>query len=1415
MTSITPSPVTSTTKLQPPSFKPLEPSLTLLFSLMSRRDIICIFLPAVLASLISGGVAPFMTIAVGQAFDAFAKFPLTNPTQEDKDKLLRGVGLSALELLSLAVAALVLSSVTSSLWITTGEKNLRALRRRVYHVITNKEMVWFDKMGSDDSTTTADGEGSSIGAGGMMAQYAKDTEDVRSASSLALGLAIQYLTTTLVALILGFQGSWSLALVVLSTFPILVLLGGLSQGLSQGLLAGERSYTATAATLVDRAVASIATVKAFNAFDHELKVLERALTGIKTAAGKIITLWGVSMGFTQFFLMSMFVQAFWYGSKLVREGHNTPGQVMTVFWACLIATSNIHLATPQFLLLAKGKTAMASLLNMIEAPASEGSSRNSTHLIPLSRKVCSLRKIHPSECRGELEMIDVTFAYPSRPTVPILDNVTMYFPEGDTTFVIGGSGSGKSTVAQLLAGMYSQQSGQITLDQQDIQVLDEKFTRQHIALVSQSCIMFDMSVHDNVAMGLAGSPSGKRPEDVTREEVIAACRVALMHEFVRDLPDGYDTMLGNGGANLSGGQKQRLAVARAFLRDPTVLILDEATSALDATSRVLVFEAIKQWRKNKTTIVITHDISQIRSEDFVIVMKDGVNVETGYRDDLESMKGGYFRGMADSQGATHPERDINHEIAEKERKVQAILDETEGDKFEVTGPSVQPISLGNWMFDVVADLTVHNSGPSAVFPPRTSGIIENGTFAASPRSRRPSSVQVLPLAVPQPAAMSSPPRHRLSLQFSPTLPVFTIPSQASYILDDDDFDAEKDTIKKSASQASSRRSGRKRSKPELQAVIEESVPELPSAAAPVSIFKLLCDIYPTLPHKFFVFLGCFIAAASGAVTPVFSFVLSKLIVQVSAGAKDVSLINTLGGIVLALAAMDGLLLGLKYFILEKIAVSWVNRLRMSCFRLVLLQDKKWFDKVDGSNGPLKLVQIFIKDGDDARSFLATVIPQAIVVVTMIGTGLLWAMITGWQLTLVGMAIAPVFVVTMAIQTNLVAKCELRNKRAREQVAKEYYEAIANVRSIRAMAFERFFEQSFEKSIQDAHAAGIKGAFVEGCTHGVASSLIYFSEAALFYVGAIFIARGTYSYIQMVEVLNLIVFTVSLGSQLMGFTQHIATSLQATRDFHRLMQLSTNTQESQGSACPPIRGSIRLNKVSFTYPERPEAPVLKNVSMEVREGECVAIVGASGCGKSTIAALLQRLYEPTSGSITIGPNKLGSINVGYLRDHVAVVSQNPNLFDAPISENIAYGSQTLPQAQIEEAAKSAQVHDFIMSLPKGYKTLVGENASLISGGQAQRIQIARALVRPANVLILDECTSALDPTNQAAVLETIKDAKLGRTTVMVTHKIPAMKMCDRILVVHDGAIAETGTFDELMDRKGVFAQLASGGEWFSD
>lgn len=264
-----------------------------------------------------------------------------------------------------------------------------------------------------------------------------------------------------------------------------------------------------------------------------------------------------------------------------------------------------------------------------------------------------------------------------------------------------------------------------------------------------------------------------------------------------------------------------------------------------------------------------------------------------------------------------------------------------------------------------------------------------------------------------------------------------------------------------------------------------------------------------------------------------------------------------------------------------------------------------------------------------------------------------------------------------------------------------------------------------------------------------------------------------------------------------------------------MKLTDDTDESRGSAQPTMAGDIEFSDVSFSYPERPDVPVLQGLNFTLAENECVAVVGASGCGKSTVAALLQRLYEPVAGSVSVGSTELRYVDVKHLREHVTVVSQNPNLFDATIAENIAYGHPDLPLDDIMRAAIAARAHDFILSLPKGYETNVGENAALISGGQAQRLAIARALARPAKILILDECTAALDPANQAAVLESIRTAKVGRTTLIVTHKLPVMQMCDRILVIHDGVVAETGSYDELMRHNGVFSQLASGGEWFGE
>ena len=197
--------------------------------------------------------------------------------------------------------------------------------------------------------------------------------------------------------------------------------------------------------------------------------------------------------------------------------------------------------------------------------------------------------------------------------------------------------------------------------------------------------------------------------------------------------------------------------------------------------------------------------------------------------------------------------------------------------------------------------------------------------------------------------------------------------------------------------------------------------------------------------------------------------------------------------------------------------------------------------------------------------------------------------------------------------------------------------------------------------------------------------------------------------------------------------------------------------------------------------------------------------------------------------------MNEIDVGWLREHVGVVSQQPNLFDASIAENIRYGgaasststyNNAISDVDIRKAAKSANVHSFIMGLPQGYDTRVGENASLISGGQTQRLQIARALARPwTKIMILDECTSSLDAENQAIVLDTIMRLTLlggdsmdevdRKTTLMITHKLEVMQMCDRILVVDQGEIVEDGSFEQLMEMKGVFSGMAHGGEWIGE
>jgi ATP-binding cassette subfamily B protein/subfamily B ATP-binding cassette protein MsbA len=234
----------------------------------------------------------------------------------------------------------------------------------------------------------------------------------------------------------------------------------------------------------------------------------------------------------------------------------------------------------------------------------------------------------------------------------------------------------------------------------------------------------------------------------------------------------------------------------------------------------------------------------------------------------------------------------------------------------------------------------------------------------------------------------------------------------------------------------------------------------------------------------------------------------------------------------------------------------------------------------------------------------------------------------------------------------------------------------------------------------------------------------------------------------------------------------------------------------------VRGRVTFENVVFGYTN--DRPVLRGVSLEARAGETIALVGVTGSGKSTLVSLIPRFFDPQSGRVLLDNIDIRDLHLRNLRQQVALVLQEPFLFPLSIAENIAYGNPLATQAEIEAAAQAANLHAFIRRLPAGYQTLVGERGATLSGGERQRVSIARALLKNAPILIMDEPTSSLDSETEASILEGLARLVQDRTTFIIAHRLSTIRQADRILVLQDGRIAESGSHDELLPLGGVYA-----------
>lgn len=491
----------------------------------------------------------------------------------------------------------------------------------------------------------------------------------------------------------------------------------------------------------------------------------------------------------------------------------------------------------------------------------------------------------------------------------------------------------------------------------------------------------------------------------------------------------------------------------------------------------------------------------------------------------------------------------------------------------------------------------------------------------------------------------------------------------------------------------------------------------------------------------------------------------------------------------------------------------VGRVRRLFFQAVLRQEMAWFDTRDTAAFASRLTENLDKMQDGIGEKLGMFM---YLIVTFLISSVM-SFLHGWKLTLVVLSVAPVIMLSTALVAKMQSTLVVREQKSYGSAGSAVEEALSSIRTVVAFSGQQKEVQRYADRLQPAEQMGCKRGLYTGLGNGSMWGLMHCSYALTFWYGVELIIEsrqnGDTEYTP--AVLIIVLFGVITGAMNMGLAsphleafalaQGAAASVFAVLE--RKPAIDALSESGRRPSLPP-HGDLALRDVHFRYPARPEAQVLRGLCLNVRRGETVALVGASGCGKSTVVQLLQRLYDPQHGQVLLDGVDVRELNLQWLRSHIGVVGQEPALFAVSIADNIRYGREDATQADIESAAKEAYAHDFIMRLPQGYDTLVGERGTLLSGGQKQRIAIARALVRNPRILLLDEATSALDLQSEALVQRALERASQGRTTLVVAHRLSTIANADRIIVLDEGRVVEEGTHGELLAKKGHYHMLVA-------
>ncbi|CAG8044985.1 unnamed protein product [Penicillium nalgiovense] len=1272
-----------------------------------------------LASSIASGVPfPIIGIIFGQLIDDFNSVTCQETASssggDSSDQ--SDINSKILLIVYLGIAQFVLIYLHLLCWTMTGARLAQRLRERYLQNLLRQEPSFFDN----------------LPAGEVASRLNTDIQTIRSGTAEKVGICISSFSFFVTAYVVAFIKDSILAAMLLSLIPAYFIMSFVGSYYIEKYTGRMSDYAASAASIASEALNNIVVVHAFGANGRLEKKFSKALKDSETEGLKRASATGIQAGVLYFVAYGANGLAFWQGSKQIaaavrtESASATVGSVFTVIFVLVEATLLLSQVAPFIHLFTQAVACYHKLRDDIERKSLiDGSSEEGLRL---------------TQAEGGFEFKDVSFIYPSRPEITVLNKINLSIAPKKHTAIVGLSGSGKSTIAGLVIRLYDATEGEITFDGRNIRDVNTRDLRGFLSLVQQEPSLLDRSLLENIAHGLVNSSkpahahlkaallgtdlselaaevrdgqnlmtaAERRGPEVVEIVQLARQAAALADAdgFIEALQYGYATMVGSSGRLISGGQKQRVSLARALVKDPAVLILDEATAALDSRSEQRIQRAINNISTGRTVITIAHRLSTITNADKIVCMHKGDILEEGSHSELMAANGPYSELV----------------------KLQTLGAASASNKTDTTA-SIESLSKS----DITSTTDVEN---------------EKGS---------------------------------LSNDIEPTK------------------EARVSTTEAPAGDS------------------EEEEEELET---PVKSLWALCKGYaPALkPHLLVIFAALF---GSSMVGGAFS-------------GEAVIFGNTVGNLNPCFSAASiserGNFYGLMFFVLAIIEffaniVSWggfglvseklVYKVRVLSFRSLFEQDLQWHQSKGRS--PALLLSYITRDGNALAGMSGSVIGTLFSITVNLIAAIILTHIIAWRVALVCLALVPLLLGAGLMELMVLGKFEERHENAYTKSVDIGVEAITSIKTVASLSLEENTLQTYRRSLKGPRKETFKVTVQASLWQAMTYFLGNMVNALAYWWGSKQIINGNYTQTQFLIVVFSLLVSALLWSQMFALAPELSAARSAMSRILDLIEIGKDKMDSR--LTPPNKdveaieekptynsgssaSSVQLRDVHFCYPARPDMKVLKGLNVDIQPGKFCALVGPSGAGKSTIISLVERLYTPESGSIVIDGVDVTKTSDVSFRDWISLVPQDSVLFEGSIEFNIGLGARpdhNVTLEEIQEACKLANIHDVITSLPDGYQTLCGPNGNQFSGGQKQRLSIARALVRKPKLLILDESTSALDAESEKLLQDGLEKAARGITVIAIAHRLHTIRKADIIFLIDGGVCTDSGSHDELLER----------------